>query len=575
ISRPDKIGDMVLALHGVKQLKKELPHAQVFVQCGRVTEPLVRMVSFVDGTVLADEDLSPYQFDAAVDLMAKNWTSKNIAAARIPIRIGNAARWFRHRFSQTVLVRRSKALMNEAEYNWQFMRLLNPKLKNTPLRESLVAGDFRFKESPILEELGVNQFQYVLMPGVTASALPWKQEYWVELAGTLSRSGTTLILLGPDERSQVEFYKQEFQGNSTVLVKCLENFEQLFSILQRSNSYVGPSTGVTHLASAFGVPGVAIYPEEQSLHPRRWQPFHNTLRVLSLTKGVTPGDVITALKEGSVPQLEPLYRERVSAFVVCCNEERNIRRCLESIRWCDELIVVDSGSTDRTVDICKEYTPHVLHREWEGHSKQKQFALSQCNSDWILNVDSDEEVSMELRNRLEAILSASYRGEAVSSGYAISRIVHFLNIWWDRGGWWPEYRIRFFKRAGARWGGIDPHEKVEVAGEVAKLNESIFHYTYRSLEHQMQTLNAHSSLSALRMYSLGRKSSLGKILFRPVFRFFKFFVLKRGFLYGSTGLVVGIVDAIGTFLKYTKLWELQSRGQAERDEIHEPVFVVE
>lgn len=555
ISRPDKIGDVVLALHAVKQLKILLPDVKVYMHLSKITIPLVEMVKFIDGVVALDEDLLPYQFDAVVDLMAKSWTSRMYVKAKIPLRIGNAARWFRYRFHRTISVRRSQILMNEAEYNWQLIRELDISLKNKSLSVSLTKDDL------LIDEDSKNQDKYVIiMPGITASAIPWEEKNWVDLAKLISKKNEAkvLILLGPAEKKSFEHFTEVFQEHNLVEVRLLNDFKSLFKVLSLAKSYIGPSTGVTHLASVFKLPGLALYSEVKSLHPRRWQPFQSSLKVLSMCRRLHVEDVCTALAVGELRAKEPLARKELSAFVICYNEENNIRRCLESIKWCDEIVVLDSGSTDNTVNICKEFTDKIIHQPWLGNKKQKQMALNKCTKAWVINIDADEEVSFELRNRIEAILSESNKETQEIQGYYISRIVYYLNCWWDKGGWYPEYRLRFFQRQATSWGGTDPHEKAVVVGKVQRLKESIYHYTYGDTLNQIHSLTAHSAMSATRMSEAGVSAGIFKLTFRAPFRFMKFFIIKRGYRYGKLGFVVGMLEAYGTLFKYVRLWELNN-----------------
>ena len=127
-------------------------------------------------------------------------------------------------------------------------------------------------------------------------------------------------------------------------------------------------------------------------------------------------------------------REEISVFIVCCNEEDKIERCLNSIKWCNEIIIVDSGSKDNTLEICKKYTDKIYYHEWIGFKEQKEYALSLCTKKWVMNLDADEEVSDELKNNIIDILQRSKNGESVSDGYNINRLVFFLNRWWKCGG---------------------------------------------------------------------------------------------------------------------------------------------
>ncbi len=242
----------------------------------------------------------------------------------------------------------------------------------------------------------------------------------------------------------------------------------------------------------------------------------------------------------------------ISCFVVCCNEEKHIARCLSSIIWCDEIIVIDSGSTDRTLEIARQYTDRVIHREWSGYVNQKRAGLEQCTQEWVLNIDADEEVSPGLRAEIEQIASQG----ASCDGYYINRVVYYLGRWWRKGGWYPEYRLRFCRRNVTTWGGRDPHEKAVVPGQTAFLTGEIYHYTYEDTADHVARLNAHSSSAAQSLFSEGQRSSLSKIFFNPLIRLVKFYFLRKGYREGIPGLMVAFLEAHYVFLKYLKLWEL-------------------
>ncbi|NLF25583.1 MAG: glycosyltransferase [Deltaproteobacteria bacterium] len=556
ISRPDKIGDVTLALHGAKQLKRRLPSVEVFVHVSEYTLSLVSNVKFVDGCVLVTEDLTPYNFDAVVDLMAKNRTARLYIKPRIRIRIGNSARWFSFLYNRTRFIRRSYALMNEAEYNWQLISLLDPSLKNTRLTETLDVHDFK----EIVEYTEYKNY-YVLMPGATVSAIGWDLKNWIDLAERLAddTDAQVLFLTGPAEKEIAAELRQKTVHKSNIQLRSFDDPKELIGFLKNAKAYVGPSTGITHLASALGLKGVALYPELRSMHPTRWMPFNSSLTVYSLDKNPSALDVYNALHGRYDPRFLPIRRASISAFVVCCNEEKNMVRCLESLKWCDEIVIVDSGSTDRTVEICRQYTDRIFYRKWNGHSEQKQFALDQCRGDWILNIDADEEVSTELKSQILRVLGLPKRRREAIKGYEVCRVVYFLGRWWDHGGWYPEYRMRFFQRRCVRWGGVNPHEKALIDGKTRRLKGAIYHYTYSGIPHQVECLNRHSSNSAKYLYLAGKRTRFANIILNPAFRFFKFYILKRGFREGRAGFVVGCIEACYTFLKYVKLWEIQGR----------------
>ena len=257
----------------------------------------------------------------------------------------------------------------------------------------------------------------------------------------------------------------------------------------------------------------------------------------------------------NLPSEKP--RASLSAFIICCNEERNIERCLESVKWCDEIVIVDSGSTDRTLEIARRYTDKIFSREWPGFVAQKRFALTQCTSEWVLNIDADEVVSPELRAQIFMVLAdASAHGKQIN-GYSLSRVVFYMQRWWRRGGWYPEYRLRLCRRSATTWGGEDPHEKASVTGATRKLDGELQHYTYTNLTSQMHSLNKFSETAAQTMFKNGEHYSIFKLLIRPIARFFKFFILKSGFREGFPGFLVACIEAYYVFLKYAKLWELE------------------
>ncbi|HEY7168076.1 MAG TPA: glycosyltransferase family 2 protein [Candidatus Binatia bacterium] len=250
----------------------------------------------------------------------------------------------------------------------------------------------------------------------------------------------------------------------------------------------------------------------------------------------------------------PAAAPAVSAIVVCFNEEENIGRCLASLGWCSEIVVVDSFSTDRTVEICRRYTDRVIQRQWTGYLDQKAFAHAQATKEWVLLVDADERVTAELRDEIrEALLHDADEYAA----FAVPRLVFYLGRWWWRGGWYPDYDVRLFRRERATWGGRDPHEKIIVDGSVRRLRHPLEHFSYRDIEDHIERINRFTSISSRESRSAGQKWHAPDALFRPAFRFFYSYVLKRGFLEGFGGFYVAASAAFYVFLKYAKLWELK------------------
>lgn len=250
-----------------------------------------------------------------------------------------------------------------------------------------------------------------------------------------------------------------------------------------------------------------------------------------------------------------LHRPTVSAFIVCMNEERQIRRCLDSIKWCDEIVVIDSGSTDRTLEICREYTDRIVNRPWPGFVEQKRFGLLQCTSDWVLNIDADEVVTDELRDEIQATLMAP----GGHQGFYLLRVVHYLGKFWRKGGWYPEYRLRLCLRTATTWGGDDPHEKAIVSGPTRRLRGELHHFTYEDFSNQIRSLNNFATAAADTLWKKGVRPSLLKILLNPLARFVKFYLLRKGFREGMSGFLVAGIEAFYVYLKYVKLWERSQR----------------
>lgn len=253
-------------------------------------------------------------------------------------------------------------------------------------------------------------------------------------------------------------------------------------------------------------------------------------------------------------------REPLSVTVVTLNEERNIRDCLESVRWAEEIVVVDALSTDGTVAIAREYTDRVFQNPWPGHFQQKNFALDRATHGWILSIDADERVSPVLRQEIEAVLARPDRAE----GYTIPRRNMFLGRWMRHGGWYPDRVLRLFRKSCGRFGGINPHDRVELRGRLGGLHEPLVHFTYRSLDQYIDKQYRYACISAQERLK-GRphmKVGVPTLAARPILKFLEVYLLKRGFLDGTYGLVTATFAAYFAFVKYARLWEL-SRMEAE------------
>lgn len=249
-------------------------------------------------------------------------------------------------------------------------------------------------------------------------------------------------------------------------------------------------------------------------------------------------------------------RDRISACVLTFNEEPKIRRCLRSLTWCDEIVVLDSFSTDRTVVIAREFTDRVYQHEWLGYVGQRNLLRGMARHPWILFIDSDEEVSPELRDE---ILREFEVGTGIHSGYEFPRQVFYLGQWIRHGEWYPDLKLRLFKKDLGRTEGEEPHDKVVVSGPVRRLKNPLWHYTYDDIRDHIDTLNRFSGITARQREIQGREFRWVDLTVRPVLRFLKGYFLRGGFRDGARGFVIAVLCSMGVFLKYAKQWERQLR----------------
>ena len=253
-------------------------------------------------------------------------------------------------------------------------------------------------------------------------------------------------------------------------------------------------------------------------------------------------------------------RRPVTACVITRDEESHIGACLAALSFADEVVVVDSLSTDATVEIARDAGARVIEQEFLGHVKQKQLAVDRAAHDWVLCVDADERVSPELAREVERVLSLG--DDELLAGYEVARHTFYLGRYIDHGGWWPEWRLRLFDRRRGRWGGVDPHDHVYVEGPVERLRGELTHYNYRDLSHHASKIDSYSTIIAARRSDAGERFSLSKLVLRPPLRFLKMYLLKGGFRDGVRGFLVAWMGAYYVFMKYAKLWE---RERVDRD----------
>jgi len=247
---------------------------------------------------------------------------------------------------------------------------------------------------------------------------------------------------------------------------------------------------------------------------------------------------------------------KLSVVIITYNEEENIRGCLESVNWSNEIVVVDSFSTDRTVEIAREFTPNVFQNRWTNFSQQKNLALEKASNEWVLNVDADERVTPELKEEMLRILNS---GSISIDGYYIPLRNYYLGKWIRHCGWYPDYHLRLFRKEKGRFNERTVHESVIVEGKKGYLKSHLEHFSYKNLSDHLARIDKYASLSAQEMLRRGKSTRAFDLLFRPLARFIRMYLIERGFLDGIYGLIVSLMSSFYVFTKYLKLWELSRR----------------
>ena len=245
----------------------------------------------------------------------------------------------------------------------------------------------------------------------------------------------------------------------------------------------------------------------------------------------------------------------VTALIPTHNEEQNIEECLRSVEWCEEILVIDSYSTDATVEIARRHGARVLAHEYVNSAAQKNWAIPQASHPWVLLVDADERVTPGLREELRRLIDRGPEADA----YTIRRVNYFLGRQVRHGGWESDRVIRFFRRDSTRYQNRQVHAEVESPGPAPELGSPLLHYSFRSFSQYWPKIQRYSDWGASQAFSEGRRAGFATILLRPAGRFFKMYVLRMGFLDGVHGLVLCVLSAFSVYLKYAKLWEMGLR----------------
>jgi glycosyltransferase involved in cell wall biosynthesis len=264
--------------------------------------------------------------------------------------------------------------------------------------------------------------------------------------------------------------------------------------------------------------------------------------------------------------LEEFKIKQISAIIITLNEERNIARCLASLDFVAEIVVVDSGSSDGTEAICRahpkvRYFPHA----WEGFGRQKNYALDQARSEWVFSIDADEVVTPELAREIQSLVTQP----AALNGYTINRKNFYRQQWIRYSGWWPDRIVRLFRREQGRFSDRLVHEIVDVVGPVGKLAGCLEHHPFTGPSDFLRKCDSYSTLGAKMLLERGKKTSALRALVKSSFTFFKVLVIKRGILDGTAGVLIAYSNAAGVFYRHIKcreMWaDLEKKGKNEAD----------
>jgi glycosyltransferase involved in cell wall biosynthesis len=239
---------------------------------------------------------------------------------------------------------------------------------------------------------------------------------------------------------------------------------------------------------------------------------------------------------------------KITATIITLNEERNIARAIESLRCCDEILIVDSGSVDRTIELAQNLGARVVDAHWRGYAGQKNWAAEQATHDWVLSLDADEALSEALEAEIWSLKKSGPRHD----GYTMPRLARYLGRWIMHSGWYPDRKVRLYDRRKGRWVGDFVHESVRVEGRVGHLDANLLHFTCESLSEHIKTMERYTTLAAQELAARRVGVPLSRMLLSPACTFLKTYLVQRGFLDGAEGLTIAYMAAFYTFLKYSK-----------------------
>ena len=255
--------------------------------------------------------------------------------------------------------------------------------------------------------------------------------------------------------------------------------------------------------------------------------------------------------------------DKLSAIIITYNEERNIERCLNSVKdVADEIIVIDSFSTDKTEEICKKFNVRFIKQKFLGYIEQKNYALQHATFDNILSLDADEALSETLKN---SILKEKHKFDF--DGYTMNRLTNYCGKWIKHSNWYPDKKLRLFKKKSGKWGGINPHDKLIQTPETKTihLKGDLLHYSYYNINEHLKKVEDFSDIAAKALFAIGKKHNIFKIIFSPTVKFIRNYFFFLGFLDGRSGYIICKLAARTTYLKYLKLRKLNKKAGIDFD----------
>jgi glycosyltransferase involved in cell wall biosynthesis len=263
---------------------------------------------------------------------------------------------------------------------------------------------------------------------------------------------------------------------------------------------------------------------------------------------------------------------RLSVVLITLNEERNIQRCLNSVRWADEIIVVDSFSRDRTVQLARGYTSHVYEHEYPGSSRQVEYAIGYATGEWIFVIDADEEMSAGLAAQVQAVVREGAARPGGIAGYDVLRRPKAFGKWIESGGWYPDYQFRLFRKTAFRVNHQEVHGGIEPVGERGRLDGHLYHYTYDTIYAYVAKMNDYTSLQVTNKLKSDPdvRATRRNLVLNPLSHFLRMYLSRKGYRDGFHGFVLALLDAVYTMLLYAKLWEHRMHEE-QRSGFHPPI----